>query len=127
MENYLSMMMCICSIFLRMINTVDAEDERDAIWRYLKENNSDVYRRVRHSVLNMGTNLPTNLGTQDRHHRVPCCPEDFQVQLSVKRKGLLAQTFLLQRFGIALSCRLLFSFGLRHNRHFGRNSIKEHS
>ena len=58
----LSMMMCICSIFLRMINTVDAEDERDAIWRYLKENNSDVYRRVRHSVLNMGTNLPTNLG-----------------------------------------------------------------
>ena len=62
MENYLSMMMCICSIFLRMINTVDAEDERDAIWRYLKENNSDVYRRVRHSVLNMGTNLPTNLG-----------------------------------------------------------------
>ena len=40
MENYLSMMMCICSIFLRMINTVDAEDERDAIWRYLKENNS---------------------------------------------------------------------------------------
>lgn len=62
MENYLSMMMCICSIFLRMINTVDAEDERDAIWRYLKENNSNVYRRVRHSVLNMGTNLPTNLG-----------------------------------------------------------------
>ena len=62
LENYLSMMMCICSIFLRMINTVDAEDERDAIWRYLKENNSNVYRRVRHSVLNMGTNLPTNLG-----------------------------------------------------------------
>ena len=62
MENYLSMMMFICSIFLRMINTVDAEDERDAIWRYLKENNSDVYRRVRHSVLNTGTNLPTNLG-----------------------------------------------------------------
>lgn len=62
MENYLSMMMCICSIFLRMIDTDDAEDEREAIWEYLKVNNPDVYRRIRRSVLNASTNLPTELG-----------------------------------------------------------------
>lgn len=62
MENYLSMMMCICSIFLRMIDTDDAEDEREAIWAYLKENNPDVYRRIRRSALNASTNLPTELG-----------------------------------------------------------------
>lgn len=62
MENYLSMMMCICSIFLRMIDTDDAEDEREAIWEYLKKHNPDVYRRIRRSVLNASTNLPTELG-----------------------------------------------------------------
>ena len=62
MENYLSMMMCICSIFLRMINTDEAEDEREAIWAYLKQHNPDVYRHVRRSVLNMGTNIPTKAG-----------------------------------------------------------------
>ncbi len=62
MENYLSMMMCICSIFLRMIDTDEAEDKREEIWDYLKEHNPNVYRRVRRSVLNLGTNLPTELG-----------------------------------------------------------------
>ena len=62
MENYLSMMMCICSIFLRMIGTDEAEDKREGIWDYLKEKNPEVYRRIRRSVLNMCTNLPTELG-----------------------------------------------------------------
>lgn len=62
MENYLSMMMCICSIFLRMIGTDEAEDKREGIWDYLKAQNPDVYRRIRRSALNMGTNLPTELG-----------------------------------------------------------------
>ena len=62
MENYLSMMMCICSIFLRMIDTDEAEGKREAIWDYLKERNPNVYRRIRHSALNTGTNLPTELG-----------------------------------------------------------------
>ena len=62
MENYLSMMMCICSIFLRMIGTDEAEDKREEIWAYLKEHNADVYKRVRRSVLNMGTNIPTVVG-----------------------------------------------------------------
>lgn len=62
MENYLSMMMCICSIFLRMIGTDEAEDEREAIWGYLRSQNPEVYRRIRRSALNMSTNLPTELG-----------------------------------------------------------------
>lgn len=62
MENYLAMMMCICSIFLRMINTAEAEEKRDAIWAYLKEHNPGVYNRVKNSVLNLATNIPTELG-----------------------------------------------------------------
>ncbi len=62
MENYLSMMMCICSIFLRMIDSDEAEDKREAIWAYLKEHNPDAYRPIRRSTLNMGTNLPTSFG-----------------------------------------------------------------
>lgn len=62
MENYLSMMMCICSIFLRMINTPESEEKRDAIWAYLKEHNPGIYTRVKNSVLNLATNLPTELG-----------------------------------------------------------------
>ena len=62
MENYLSMMMCICSIFLRMINTQEAEEKRDAIWAYLKEHNPGVYNRVKNSVLNLATNIPTEVG-----------------------------------------------------------------
>lgn len=62
MENYLSMMMCICSIFLRMINTQEAEQKRAEIWAYLKEHNPGVYNRVKNSVLNLATNIPTELG-----------------------------------------------------------------
>ena len=32
MLNYLSMMMCICSIFCRMIGTLEADEKRHAIW-----------------------------------------------------------------------------------------------
>lgn len=62
MENYLAMMMCICSVFLRMRNTPEDEEKRDAIWRYLKEADAALYRRIRTNVLNIGTNLPTEAG-----------------------------------------------------------------
>lgn len=62
MENYLSMMMCICSIFLRMQNTPESEQKRDAIWQYLKVADPMLYRRIRRNVLNIGTNLPTKAG-----------------------------------------------------------------
>lgn len=62
MLNYLSMMMCICSIFCRMIGTLEADEKRHAIWEYLKENNPGAYGAVRRSALNVGTNLPGELG-----------------------------------------------------------------
>lgn len=62
MENYLAMMMCICSVFLRMRNTPEDEEKRDAIWRYLKEADATLYRRIRTNLLNLGTNIPTEAG-----------------------------------------------------------------
>lgn len=62
MENYLSMMMCICSVFLRMINTPESEQKRRDIWAYLKTQRPDIYPHIRRNVLNLGTNLPTEFG-----------------------------------------------------------------
>ena len=62
MENYLSMMMCICSVFLRMINTPEAERKRADIWGYLLEKRPEMYPRVKRNVLNLGTNIPSELG-----------------------------------------------------------------
>lgn len=62
MESYLSMMMCIASVFLRMRNTDEDDQKLADIWAYLKKKDAALYRRVRTNVLNLGTNLPTELG-----------------------------------------------------------------
>lgn len=62
MLGYLSMMMCICSVFLRMIDTEDAELKRMAIWDYLKKHDPRIYDVVRKSLICFGTNIPTALG-----------------------------------------------------------------
>ncbi len=62
MENYLSMMMCICSVFLRMINTPEAEEKRHDIWNYLRQANPKLYPIIRRNVLNLGVNIPTEAG-----------------------------------------------------------------
>ncbi len=62
MENYLSMMMCICSVFLRMESDPDAEGKRIAIWEYLKQKRPGMYRAIRSNVLNLGVNLPGKAG-----------------------------------------------------------------
>lgn len=62
MKNYLSMMMCICTVFLRMTNTPEANQKLKDIWAYLKLKRPNMYRRVRSSILNMSTNIPTELG-----------------------------------------------------------------
>lgn len=62
MESYLSMMLTICSVFLRMRGTDEDEEKLHDIWKYLKEANPPLYRRVRTNALNFGTNLPTKLG-----------------------------------------------------------------
>ena len=62
MENYLSMMMCICSVFLRMDKTDETEQKRSEIWEYLKEHRPKTYGKVRRNVLNLSTNLPGEVG-----------------------------------------------------------------
>ena len=62
MENYLSMMMCICSVFLRMINTAESEAKRREIWDYLKAKNPKLYPIIRRNILNVGVNVPTEAG-----------------------------------------------------------------
>lgn len=62
MEKYLSMMMCICSVFLRKIDTDESKEKLENLWEYLKEIRPDYYSEVRHSVLNTVTNLPSEMG-----------------------------------------------------------------
>ena len=62
MESYLSMMMCICSVFLRMQNTRESKQKLDNIWQYLHVVDSDLYSRIRHNILNVGMNLPGEAG-----------------------------------------------------------------
>ena len=62
MMNYLSMMMCICSIFNRMIGTEESELARAEIWEYLKEKQPSMYTPVRTNILNLATNLEGELG-----------------------------------------------------------------
>jgi len=62
MENYLAMMMCICSIFLRMQNADDSEQKRQDIWLYLEKKDPKLCKRIRRNILNFGTNIPTEAG-----------------------------------------------------------------
>lgn len=62
MHNYLSMMMCICSVFLRMEPTPENEAKRADIWAYLKQHDAKLYRDLRRTVLNAGVNIPSALG-----------------------------------------------------------------
>ena len=62
MENYLAMMLCICTVFLRMKNTPEDDAKLKDVWNYLKEKNPELYKKMRHKVINFGANLPTELG-----------------------------------------------------------------
>lgn len=62
MLNYLSMMMCICSVFLRMIGTDEAEAKRIALWQYVRDYDMRLYKKLMKSPLCYGTNIPGALG-----------------------------------------------------------------
>ncbi len=62
MKNYLSMMMCICSVFLRMEKTPENEAKRADVWAYLKAKDKTLYHEIKRSVVNMLVNIPTNAG-----------------------------------------------------------------
>jgi hypothetical protein len=62
MIHYLSMMMAVCSVFLRLSELADAEEQRRDIWAYLKEKDPSVYPKIRGGALGIGTNLPGKVG-----------------------------------------------------------------
>lgn len=62
MESYLSMMMCIATVFLRMRNTDEDDEKLAEIWEYLKVKDPALFRRVRTNILNLSTNMPTEIG-----------------------------------------------------------------
>jgi glycosyltransferase involved in cell wall biosynthesis len=62
MIHYLTMMMAVCSVFLRLSGLEDAEGQRRAIWAYLKEKDPAVYPKIRGGALGLGTNLPGKAG-----------------------------------------------------------------
>lgn len=64
MHNYLSMMMCICSIFLRMEKTPENEAKRADIWAYLKAKDEKLYGQIKHTLINSFTNIPSSVGRQ---------------------------------------------------------------
>ncbi len=64
MHNYLSMMMCICSIFLRMEKTPENEAKRADIWAYLKAKDEKLYGQIKHTLINSFTNIPSPVGRQ---------------------------------------------------------------
>ena len=62
MYNYLSMMMCICSVFLRMEETPENQAKRTQIWEHLKTQRPGMYAKVRGGFLNFWANMPSPLG-----------------------------------------------------------------
>ncbi|MDR1089325.1 MAG: glycosyltransferase [Coriobacteriales bacterium] len=72
MENYLLMMLVICSVFLILSGREDALEQRDAIWGYLKNRSPQMYAKIRKRFLGRGVNLNGRYGnfTIKRGYRV---------------------------------------------------------
>ncbi len=62
MMNYFTIIMAICSVFSKMSDRPDAMDELRALWAELKAYDSRMYRRAKHGVVGLATNLPGTLG-----------------------------------------------------------------
>ncbi|MDR2106208.1 MAG: glycosyltransferase family 2 protein [Coriobacteriales bacterium] len=62
MVHYITMMMTVCSIFLRLSDLEDAEEQRRAIWAYLKEKDPTLYPKIRGGLLGLASNLPGKTG-----------------------------------------------------------------
>jgi glycosyltransferase involved in cell wall biosynthesis len=60
--HYLTMMMSICSVLLRLSDLEDAEEQRRDIWNYLKQRDPTVYPKIRGGLLGLAANLPGKTG-----------------------------------------------------------------
>ena len=62
MENYLLMMLVICSVFLILSGRDDVLEQRDAIWQYLNERSPEMYKKMRKRFLGRSVNLNGRYG-----------------------------------------------------------------
>lgn len=62
MENFLLMMLVICSVFLVLSEREDAQEQRDAIWRYLQEKSPATFKKMRKRFLSRSVNLNGRYG-----------------------------------------------------------------
>ena len=62
MLNYLSMMMCISSVFAILADKPEALKLREELWEHLRRKDLRLYRRCRRTMINIATNLPGTYG-----------------------------------------------------------------
>ena len=62
MMNYFTIIMAICSVFSKMSDRADAMDELQSLWDELQGYDPRMYRKAKHGVVGLATNLPGELG-----------------------------------------------------------------
>ena len=62
MVHYFDMMMCVPSILSILEGSKERLDDKERLWKDLKETNPLLYKRVRTSILGRTMNLPGKLG-----------------------------------------------------------------
>jgi glycosyltransferase involved in cell wall biosynthesis len=62
MIHYLTMMMAVSSVILRLSGCEDAEGRRREIWAYLKQKDPTLYPKLRGGLLGFAANLPGKVG-----------------------------------------------------------------
>ena len=62
MMNYFTIIMAICSVFSKKSDRPDAMDELGRLWDELRAYDARMYRRARHGVVGLATNLPGRAG-----------------------------------------------------------------
>ncbi len=62
MFNYLEIITTVSSILLIRSNTLENKIKKQELWRYIKENDPSLYRRLRHGFMGMTVNLPGKTG-----------------------------------------------------------------
>jgi len=60
--HYLTMMITICAVFLRLSKRSDAEEQRLALWLYLKEKDPKTYMKIRGDLMSIAANIPGKPG-----------------------------------------------------------------
>lgn len=62
MMSYFTIIMAICSVFSKKSDRPDAEEQLQKLWAELKAYDPKMYRRARHGVVGIATNLPGLVG-----------------------------------------------------------------